>query len=404
MPKDIPLSIPYMSGNEWKYVKECLDKGWVSSAGNAVKQFADGFAEYIGVKNAIPVTNGTAALHVSLVALGLKADEEVIVPSLTFIATANVVRYCNAYPMFMDSDTKTLCMDVNKTIDFIEKECVWSNNCLINKSTRRRVKGIIPVHIYGHPVDMKPLLDIAQKYNLFILEDATEALGAKYYGEMIGKLSQVSAFSFNGNKIITTGGGGMVTTDDDQLAEKIRHLSTQARCDKEEYLNNEIGYNYRLTTNQAKREYLHDEIGYNYRLTAIQAALGLAQLEKIDEFIQKKRYIASFYQNELGNGLDLQISKEKEWAFSTYWLSWLLLNDDFGNNRIEVLDNLNDQGIQARPLFIPLHILPPYKDCQTYCIEFVDNLYDKGFNIPSHVELTDNELCYVVEAIKRLHK
>jgi len=383
MYKRIPLSEPFITGNEWKYVRECLDSGWVSSAGEFVKKFASSFAQYIGVKHAVPMTNGTAALHVSLVALGLKADEEVIVPSLTFIATANVVRYCNAHPVFMDSDAETLCIDVNKTIDFIEKECVWSNGCLINKSTQRRVRGVIPVHIYGHPVDMRPLLDISQKYNLFILEDATEALGAKYKGEMIGKLSLVSAFSFNGNKIITTGGGGMVVTDNDQIAERVTHLSTQARCDN--------------------REYLHDEVGYNYRLTNIQAALGLAQLEKIDEFIQSKRRIASFYQNELGNGMGLQICKEKEWAFSTYWLSWLLL-DDFGKDRLEVLDNLNAQEIQARPFFIPLHLLLPYKDCQTYYIELVEKLYNRGINIPSHVELTNDELFYVVEAIKKLHK
>jgi perosamine synthetase len=383
MLKRLPLSEPVISGNEWKYVKECLDSGWVSSAGEFVNRFSSSFAQYIGVKHAIPITNGTAALHVSLVALGLKADEEVIVPSMTFIATANVVKYCNAYPVFMDSDPETLCIDVGKTIDFIEKECIWSNNCLINKSTKRTVRGIIPVHVYGHPVDMKPLLEIFQKYNLFILEDATEALGAKYKGEMIGKLSQVSAFSFNGNKIITTGGGGMVVTDDDQIAERIRHLSTQARCDS--------------------REYLHDEIGYNYRLTNIQAALGLAQLEKLDEFIQSKRRIASFYQSEFGNNMDLQVCSEKEWAFSTYWLSWLLLGDDFGMSKLEILDNLNAQGIQARPLFIPLHLLPPYKDCQTYGIELVEKLYNKGINIPSHVELTTDELCYVTGAIKKLH-
>jgi len=384
MSKPIPLSEPFISGNEWKYVKECLDSGWVSSVGSFVKKFADAFAEYIGAKHTIPVTNGTAALHVSLIALGLKADEEVIVPSLTFIATANVVKYCNAHPVFMDSDFETLCMDVEKTVDFLENECVWLNGCLFNKSTQRRIRGIIPVHVYGHPVDMKPLLDIAQKYNLFLLEDATEALGAKYKGKMLGKLSQVSAFSFNGNKIITTGGGGMVATDDDQLAEKISHLSTQARCDS--------------------REYLHDEVGYNYRLTNIQAALGLAQLERIDEFIQSKRRIASFYQKELDNVMDLQVCKEKEWAFSTYWLSWLLLGDGFGRSRLEVLDNLNDQGIQARPFFIPLHLLKPYKDCQTYRLESVEKLYNKGINIPSHVELIDCEISCVVEAIKKLHK
>jgi len=382
MPKHMPLSEPFISGNEWKYVKECLDSGWVSSAGEFVNSFAVSFAQYVHAKHAIPTTNGTSALHVSLVALGLMPDEEVIVPTLTFIATSNVVKYCNASPIFMDVDKETLCINTEKTIDFIEKECVWSNNHLVNKSTHRKVRGIIPVHLYGHPADMDPLMEIAKKYDLFVLEDATEALGAKYKSKMLGNESQISAFSFNGNKIITTGGGGMVATNDDRLAEKVRHLTTQARCDS--------------------MEYIHDEIGYNYRMTNIQAALGLAQLEKIEDYIKIKRHIASYYQEHFSSEMNLKVCKEKEWAFSTYWLSWLLIGDNFGKGKQEILKNLNDQNIQARPLFKPLHTLKPYGNCQTYMLELAEELYNSCINIPSHVTLTDEDLDCVIKVIKSL--
>jgi perosamine synthetase len=377
MTKRLPLSEPTINGNEWKYVKECLDSGWVSSAGKFVDLFASEFGQYVNAKHAIPTSSGTSALHVSLVALGLQPDEEVIITSLTFIATANVVRYCNAYPVFMDVDDKTLCMDVEKVKDFLEKECIWSDGSLINKSTRRRLRGMIPVHLYGHSVDMDPLLELARTYNLFILEDATEALGSKYKGKMAGTFGNASAFSFNGNKIITTGGGGMVTTDDSALAERIKSLTTQARTDS--------------------MEYYHNEVGYNYRLNNIQSALGLAQLEKIDEFIQSKRRIATFYQRELGDVV--RVCGEEEWAFSTYWLCWVIMQ---GESRKQILERLNAQGILARPLFFPLHLLPPYRDCQTYRIERVEYLYEHGINIPSHVGLTDDDLEFVVSEIKQI--
>jgi len=329
----------------------------------------------VNAKHAIPTSSGTSALHVSLIALGLQPDEEVIIPSLTFIATANVVRYCNAYPVFMDVDNKTLCIDVEKVKDFLEKECMQSDTSLVNKSTHRRVRGIIPVHIYGHPVDMDPLLELAQTYNLFILEDATEALGSKYKGKMAGTFGNLSAFSFNGNKIITTGGRGMVTTDDSALAERIKSLTTQSRTDS--------------------MEYYHNEVGYNYRLNNIQAALGLAQLEKIDDFIQSKRRIATFYQRELGDVV--RVCGEEEWAFSIYWLCWVIIQ---GESRKQILEKLNAQGIQTRPLFFPLHLLPPYRDCQTYRMERVEYLYEHGINIPSHVGLTDNDLEFIVSEMK----
>ena len=384
MLKYIPLSEPSITGREWEYVKECLDSGWVSSAGRFVDSFAEKFAEYILMPHAIPVVNGTSALHISLVALGLKPDEEVLVPSLTFAATANVAVYCNASPVFMDVEQDTLCMDPQKIRDFLEQECIWKSGSLVNKSTRRKVRGIIPVHLYGHPVNMSTILELARKYELFVVEDATEGLGAKYIGENAGTFGDAAAFSFNGNKLITTGGGGMVVTADSALAERIRSLTIQAKS--------------------PGMEYYHTDIGYNYRLTNIQAALGLAQLERIEDFIASKRHIAAFYQRELGNVMGLKVCEEKEWAFSTYWLSWILLQEGFGKKRQEVLEQLNSEGIQARSFFIPLHLLPPYKGYQAYRMDMAQSLYENGINIPSHVGLTDEDLHLIVSAIRNMAK
>ena len=389
MSKIIPLSVPSIQGNEWKYVKECIDTGWVSSAGKFVDMFAEKFAEYLEMSRfsgsrstrpyAVPTVNGTAALHISLVALGLKPDEEVLVPTLTFAATANVVVYCNAYPVFMDVEEDTLGLDPQKVEEFLTQECDWKNGCLINKSTKRRVRGMIPVHLYGHPVDMPPILEFAGKYNLFIVEDATEALGSKYKGQFAGTLGQTGAFSFNGNKIITTGGGGMVVTKDSDLAEYIKFLTTQAR---------------------EGTGYYHTEIGYNYRLTNVQAALGLAQLEKIDEFITKRRAIAHYYQQALKDVPGITVGGEAEWAWNNYWLSWILVGKDYGRSKDELLKELNRKRIEAREFFIPLHTLPPYRSYQAYQISKALELYDKGINLPSHTTLEEDDLEIVVETIK----
>ncbi len=378
--KRIALSEPVINGNEWKYVKECLDSGWVSSAGKFVDLFASEFQKYVGSKYAVPTNSGTSALHVSLIALNLNPDEEVLVPALTFIATANVVRYCGAFPVFMDVDEKTLCMDVEKVKSFLQKECVWSDGSLINKLTGRKVRGIIPVHLYGHPVDMDPLIEIAQKFNLFIIEDATEALGSKYKGKMIGTFGQTGCFSFNGNKIITTGGGGMVVTDDPDLAEHIRHLTTQAK--------------------KPGSIYYHTEIGYNYRLTNIQSALGLAQLERIQEFLDKRRAIALYYQQKLNDIPGIIVCNETKWASNCYWLSWILVEADYGKSKDELLQELINRKIEARSFFVPLHTLPPYQSCLSYQISKALDLYSKGINLPSHTTLENDDLDFVVSVIK----
>jgi perosamine synthetase len=371
-----------MAGNEWKYIKECIDTGWISSAGKFVDAFADKFTTYLGGPRAVPVVNGTAALHVSLIALGLKPDEEVLIPTLTFVATANVVVYCNAHPVFMDVEGGTLGLDPQKVESFLAQECGWKDGCLTNRTTGRRVSGIIPVHLYGHPANMSPILNLADKYGLFVLEDATEALGSRYRGRPAGTLGQIGAFSFNGNKLITTGGGGMVVTEDAQLADRIEHLTTQAKA--------------------SGSEYYHTEIGYNYRLTNIQAAMGLAQLEKVDEFVSRRRAIAHYYQKQLRDVAGITVGTAAEWAWSNYWLSWIMVEKEYGKPKDELLGMLNDRDIEARAFFVPLHMLPPYRSYQSYQIENALNAYEKGINLPSHTSLKEGDLGIVVDTIKGL--
>ncbi len=384
MNKRIPLSQPVMAGNEWKYVKECIDTAWVSSAGKFVETFAERFAQYVDAPYAVPTSSGTAALHLALIALGLQPDEEVLVPAMTFVATANPVIYCGATPVFMDIEAQTLGMDGQKVADFLAHECAWRDGKLWNRTTGRRVRGMIPVHLYGHPVDMEPLLELAEKYHLFVLEDATESLGSKYQGQATGTLGTIGAFSFNGNKLITTGGGGMVVTRDESLADHIRFLTTQAKS--------------------PGREYYHTEVGYNYRLTNLQAALGLAQLERIDAFIARRRAIAQFYRRELAEVPGVTVWQDAEWAFNNSWLSWMLLGPEYGQNRDELLDALNAQNIEARPLFLPLHSQPPYQKYPSYAITQAPKLHQRGLNLPSHTTLGEEDLARVVGVIRELQR
>jgi len=268
----VPLCVPEIRGNEWRYVKECLDTGWVSSVGAFVERFEKDMARQAGARHAVAAVNGTAALHVALLVAGVKPDDEVLVSTLTFIAPANAVRYAGAWPVFIDAEPDYWQMDPQRVADFLEKECRLEKGELRNRSTGRRVKAIIPVHILGHPVNIKPILELARKFSLLVIEDATESLGAKYEGRPTGSLADMACFSFNGNKIITTGGGGMITTDNEAWARRAKYLTTQAKDDPVEYI--------------------HNEIGYNYRLTNMQAAMGCAQLEQLDDYVVKKRHIA----------------------------------------------------------------------------------------------------------------
>ena len=303
----IPLSVPEIHGNEWKYVKECLDSNWVSSAGPFVDRFERMVADYVGTGHAVATVNGTAALHLALLVASVKPNDEVLVPALTFIAPANAVRYAGAWPVFIDAEPAYWQMDAEKVLNFLEHRCRWANGELRNQHTGRRVRAILPVHILGHPCDIDPLVEIARRFNLVVIEDATESLGAMYKERMVGHLGNVACFSFNGNKVITTGGGGMIVTDNAAWAERARYLSTQAK-------DNPV-------------EYIHNEIGYNYRLTNIQAALGCAQMESLPRFIETKRTIAAQYHESLGSVPGIAPMPEASWARSIFWMYTVLVNE-----------------------------------------------------------------------------
>lgn len=373
----IALSEPEISGNEWKYIKECLDTGWVSSAGSYVSRFEEMVADYAGAKHAVAAVNGTSALHISLLTCNVKPDDEVIVPTLTFIAPVNTVRYCNAAPVFMDCDPNTLCMDVQKASDFISKKCEQKRNgYTYNKETGRRVKAAIPVHIFGHPVDMDPLLEVCRKNNIDVIEDATESLGSEYKGASTGSFGRIGCFSFNGNKIITTGGGGMIVTSDEDIAKRARHLTTQAKKDP--------------------FEYDHDEIGYNYRLTNIQAAMGVAQMERIDEFIGIKRRNASLYKELLSDINGIRFLWEMPWAKSNFWFYTIKAPKE---HRMPLMKHLLSKDIQVRPVWKLIHTLPMYKEHQAYEIQNAIQIYETSLNLPCSVGLKKNQIEFVSENI-----
>ena len=374
----IPLSEPAIIGNEWKYIKECLDTGWVSSVGSYVNRFEKMVAEYVGCKYGIAVVNGTSALHLSLLVCDVKSGDEVIAPALTFVATANVVKYCGADPVFIDCDQETLCLDVKKLKRFLEMECIRKNDgYTYNKASDRRVKAVMAVHNFGHPVEMDNLIEICQQYNIDIIEDATESLGSEHKGQKTGSFGKLACFSFNGNKIITSGGGGMVVTNDGCLAEKVKHLSTQAKTDS--------------------IEYDHDEIGYNYRLTNIQAAMGVAQMEGLDKFVEIKRKNALRYQNLLSNINSIEFLWEKPWVKSNFWLYTIKVSTF---HKKSLIDYLLSKNIQVRPMWKPIHILPMYKDCQTFRVESALNIYDTALNLPCSIGIKMEEIEFTVEKIK----
>jgi perosamine synthetase len=296
----VPLIVPEIRGNEWRYVKECLDTNWVSSGGGYVDRFERLMAERAGTKFAVATVNGTAALHIALLLAGVERDDEVLVSALTFIAPANAIRYANAWPVFIDAEPCYWQMDPTRVVDFLERGCHWDGQALRNRQTGRRVKAILPVHILGHPVDLDPILAVAEKYALPVIEDATEGLGARYKGKNLGGIGQAGCFSFNGNKIITTGGGGALVTDNAEWAARAKYLTTQAKDDPVEYI--------------------HGAIGYNYRLTNLLAAMGCAQMEQLDDFIEAKRQIANRYLEPLATLPGLRLPQEADWAFSTFWM------------------------------------------------------------------------------------
>lgn len=357
----IQVAQPVLQGNEKKYVLDCLETNWISSIGKYINEFESSFAEFCGVKYAIATNNGTTALHVALVALGVGSGDEVIIPTVTYIATANAVKYCGGTPVFVDVDPVTL----NILPGAIE-----------SKITDKTV-GIIPVHLYGHPADMVEINRIAERSNLWVLEDAAEAHGAKVNGRKVGSLARCATFSFFGNKIITTGEGGMVTTDDDSLAARIRLLRGQGM--------------------DPHRRYWFPEIGYNYRMTNIQAAIGLAQLETIDEALRFRSELAEWYNEGLANVQGLVLPVVKPGMVASYWMYTILLSDGGQHERDKLMAQLEVVGIETRPVFYPMHVLPPYKEEESY--PNADLWSQRGINLPTHQGLTREQVQYVCDSV-----
>ncbi len=380
----IPLCVPEIRGNEWRYIKECLDTNWVSSVGEYVTRFERQVADYVGARHAVAATNGTAALHIALLVAGVQPDDEVLLPALTFIAPANAVRYVGAWPVFVDVEPEYWQMDARAVADFLKNECRRQGDALVNRRTGRRVSAILPVHILGHPVDMDPLLELAREYHLAVIEDATESLGARYHGRRVGALGDVACFSFNGNKIITTGGGGMLVTDREGWARRAKYLTTQAKDDPVEYI--------------------HHEVGYNYRLTNIQAAMGVAQMENLDAYIAAKREIAARYTAAFADLPGIHPMREAPWAFSIHWLYTVRVDADaFGMDRRALHKHLAEASIQSRPLWQPLHLSPAFADQEHRPCPVAERLNREALSLPSSVGLTPAEAERVIAAVRAAH-
>jgi perosamine synthetase len=359
----IPVSQPALVGNERKYVLDCLSSTWISSNGKYIDEFEAAFANFCGAKHAITCCNGTVALHLALLALGVKSGDEVLVPTLTYVATANAVTYCGARPVFVDSEEHTWNIDPS----------------LIERFISPRTKGIIVVHLYGHPANMDPIVEVARRRGLFIIEDAAEAHGAEYKGRKVGSIGDVATFSFYGNKIITTGEGGMVVTNDDRLADKIRQLRGQGQ--------------------DPNRRYWFPIVGYNYRMTNVAAAIGLAQLEKVEWHIARRRENAALYRKYLMDCQSFILSPEMPWAKSVYWLTCLLVKRDFRWTRDEVMQKLAKAGIETRPFFYPMHTLPMYRETNSHPLPVAEDLSKRGLNLPSSALLSQEEIRYIADVL-----
>jgi perosamine synthetase len=360
----VALHEPSFKGNEWTYVKECLDTGWVSSVGKFVDRFESQLAEYTGAKRAVAVVNGTAALHMCLLLAGVKPGDEVIVPTLTFVATANAVAYCGAIPHFADSEEKTLGLDPAKLEAYLlDAGDLRADGCY-NRKTGKRIKAVVPMHTFGHPVDMDPLMSLCERFKLEVIEDAAESLGSLYKGKHTGTLGRLAALSFNGNKTITTGGGGAILTNDEELGRLAKHLTTTARV-------------------QHQWSFVHDRIGYNYRLPNINAALGCAQMEQLPHFLEQKRTVAERYEEALAGMNGVRFFAEPNFSRSNYWLNALLLETKHRDSRDELLELTNRAGITTRPAWTLMHRLPMFSTCPRMDLAIAESLEQRLINIPS---------------------
>ena len=363
MRKFIPVSEPYITELELKYITRAVKSGWVSSLGKYITQFEENFADYCGSKYSLATSNGTTALHLALTASNIQSGDEVIVPDFTFVATANAVKYCGAKPVFVDIEPNTLCIDPDSILHAITKN----------------TKAIIPVHIYGHPANMQAIMEIAEKYNLIVIEDCAEAHGAAIGEKKVGTFGKCGVFSFYGNKIITSGEGGMLITDDEKL-----------------YIRSKILRDHAMSST---KRYWHTEIGFNYRLTNIQAALATAQLEKIEKILKKRKTIFEKYSKRLKRNLRLKLNYTLPGYKNVFWMIRLEIEGYDEEKRNKLMDNLKQKGIDSRPYFYPVSDMPMYECADT---PVTHSLYSRGINLPSYQRLTDEEIEYVCNTILKL--
>lgn len=373
------LSGPNICGNEWKYVKDCLDTGWVSSVGSYVDQFEKMSAAFAGTKYAVATSSGTTALHICLIMTGIGAGDYVIAPNITFIATCNSIKYTGAEPIFIDTDEDSWQMDLGLLEEFLENETEQRDGACHYKADGKRIPAIMPVHVLGNMCNMDRLLDLANKHNLLVIEDSTEALGSYYKGRHAGSFGILGTFSYNGNKIITTGGGGMIVTDDEALARKAKHLTTQAKSDP--------------------FEYVHDEIGYNYRLVNVAAAMGVGQMELLPEFIKRKKEIISYYKQALAGVGDIGFQQVADDVNPNWWLPTIKTN-----RQRELLTVLNDNKMQSRPFWVPMNQLRMFRDnIYFHKNDRSDFVYRHCLSIPCSTNITDGQLEAVSKTIREIY-
>ena len=378
MEQIIPLSVPSLKGRELEYVTQAIETEWVSTGGAFIDDFENKTAQYTQAKGAVACQNGTSGLHIALKACGVQRGDEVIVPTLTFIAAVNPVKYIGAQPIFMDC-TDALTMDADKVREFCTTQCTFSGGKLINNKTKKQIKAVMVVHVFGEMADMEALMRVAKEFDLRVIEDATEALGShyvrgKYAGKHAGTIGDVGVYSFNGNKIITTGGGGMIVSNDESLLRYAKHMTTQAKVDA--------------------TYFIHDEIGYNYRMTNLQAAVGLAQMEQLEGFIEIKK---SNYQKYLDYGVPLMPFREdvrsNRWFYS-----------HISERRDALIEHLRERRIQARPVWYLLHKLKPYCGNQTYAIEKAEYYWQRIINLPCSTNLHESDIAAVCTAVNDFYQ
>jgi perosamine synthetase len=362
------LHEPRFNGNEWKYLKECLDSTFVSSVGKFVDRFEADLSAYTGAKHAVAVVNGTSALHIALQLAGVKPDNEVLIPALTFVATANAVSYCGAIPHFVDSEERTLGVDPQALREYLQSITEIRGGQCFNKATDHVIRALVPVHTFGHPVNIEGMMAVARDFHLALVEDAAESLGSTYQGHHMGTFGLVGALSFNGNKIVTTGGGGAIITNDSLLAKHAKHLTTTAKVPH-------------------RWDYVHDEIGYNYRLPNINAALGCAQLEQLPGFLEKKRSLCERYKNAFARIAQLLIFSEPKDCRSNYWLQTLVLDDFSADKKNAILTATNDAGLMTRPTWVLMHHLKPYLKHPKMELPVAESLGQRLINLPSSVQM-----------------